>query len=82
VNLVVEGIPGSDEAAADPASHGNAMDSASSSAPFRILNIGNDASIPLVEYIAAIKRAAGRSAALEQKPLHPGDIPDSVADVS
>ena len=65
--------PGWDSANPDPAS---------SNAPFRIFNIGNNAPVPLGEYIEAIEAALGRKAVKEYLPLQPGDVPQTYADVS
>ena len=66
----------------DPAWSGDDPDPATSYAPFRIFNIGNNAPVKLVEYIAAIEEAVGREAAKEYLPLQPGDVPDTYADAS
>ncbi|MGH8454750.1 MAG: capsular biosynthesis protein CpsI, partial [Nevskiales bacterium] len=57
-------------------------DPASSSAPFRIFNIGNSNPVKLNEFIEAIEEALGRKAIRELLPLQPGDVPDTYADVS
>jgi UDP-glucuronate 4-epimerase len=66
----------------NPAWSGEAPDPASSNAPFRIFNIGNNAPVKLGDYIAAIEAATGRPAIREYLPLQPGDVPDTFADVS
>ena len=66
----------------DPAWSGDAPDPATSSAPFRIFNIGNNAPVKLGDYIAAIEEAVGREAVKEYLPLQPGDVLDTFADVS
>ena len=53
---------------------------ASSSAPYRIFNIGNNAPIILNEYIEAIEASLGISAIRNFLPLQPGDAPDTYAD--
>ena len=62
----------------DPA----APDPATSNAPFRIYNIGNNAPVKLMEYIRAIEAATGREAQMNFLPLQPGDVPSTFADVS
>jgi len=57
-------------------------DPATSNAPFRIFNIGNNCPLKLTEYVEAIEEALGRTAVKEFLPLQPGDVPDSYADVS
>ena len=55
---------------------------ATSRAAYRVLNIGSDAPVPLLEFIGAIERALGRRARLELQPMQPGDVPATHADVS
>ena len=57
-------------------------DPATSNAPFRIYNIGNNSPVKLSEYIEAIEEATGKKAKKEMLPLQPGDVPDTFADVS
>lgn len=59
-----------------------APDAATSSAPWRIYNIGNNTSVELMKYIAALERALGKKADMEMLPLQPGDVPDTYADVT
>ena len=84
VDDIVEGvIRASDRIATpDPGWSSDAPDPATSDAPFRIFNIGNNAPVRLGEYIEAIEEAVGRKAVCELMPLQPGDVPDTYADVS
>ena len=54
---------------------------ASSSAPYRIYNIGNHQPVELVRYIEVLEQKLGRSAEKILLPLQPGDVPDTYADV-
>lgn len=54
---------------------------AGSDAPFRLLNIGNHASVPLMDFIRAIEAATGREARKNFLPMQDGDVPDTFADV-
>ncbi len=56
-------------------------DSATSSAPWRVYNIGNNQPIQLMDFIAALEKALGKEAKKEYLPLQPGDVPDTYADV-
>ncbi len=56
-------------------------DPASSNAPFRIYNIGNNSPVKLMDYISAIEKALGKKAELDLLPLQPGDVPDTYANV-
>ena len=55
-------------------------DPATSDAPFRLYNIGNNAPVPLEDFIAALETALGRPAIRELLPMQPGDVPDTWAD--
>jgi len=54
----------------------------SSSAPFRLFNIGNNQQVKLSEYIKAIEIVLGKKAKKLLLPLQPGDVPDTYADAS
>ena len=59
----------------------NHPDSATSYAPWRIYNIGNNNPVELKTYISELERALGKVAEKELLPLQPGDVPDTFADV-
>ena len=65
--------PGFDPAHADPAS---------SSAPFRVFNIGNRRSEPLLKLIGLLEEALGKPAIRNLLPMQPGDVPATCADVT
>jgi len=52
-----------------------------STAPYRVLNIGNSAPITLRRFIAAIEGATGRKAKENPLPMQPGDVPVTYADI-
>ena len=57
-------------------------DSLSAVAPFRVVNIGSDAPTKLMDYIEAIERAIGKTAAKTMHPMQAGDVPATWADVT
>ncbi len=61
---------------------GATPDPGSSTAPWRVYNIGNSQPVELMDYIAALEKALGKKANTEMLPLQPGDVPDTYADVS
>jgi UDP-glucuronate 4-epimerase len=61
---------------------GDAPDPSSSSAPYRLYNIGNHTPVQLLDFIGLIESALGRLAKKNFLPLQPGDIPATYADVS
>jgi len=66
----------------DPNWNSSQPDPGSSSAPWRIYNIGNNSPVELLDYIKAIEDALGVKADMELLPLQPGDVPDTYADVA
>jgi len=57
----------------------NKPDAATSKAPWRIYNIGNNNQVKLLDYINALEKALEKKANLNLLPLQPGDILDSYA---
>ncbi|MEO1779189.1 MAG: NAD-dependent epimerase/dehydratase family protein [Pseudomonadota bacterium] len=57
-------------------------DSLSPVAPHRVINIGNGAPVPLMDFIAAIERACGRTAIRTFHDMQPGDVPATWADTT
>jgi UDP-glucuronate 4-epimerase len=55
---------------------------ASSSAPYRVYNIGNHQPVQLLRYIEVLEECLGRKAERNLLPLQAGDVPDTYADVS
>ena len=54
---------------------------ATSSAPYRVYNIGNHQPVELLRYIEVLEDCLGRKAERNLLPLQPGDVPDTYADV-
>jgi UDP-glucuronate 4-epimerase len=57
-------------------------DPATSNAPFRLYNLGNHTPVPLLDFIASIERAIGKTAKKNFLPMQPGDVPATFADVT
>jgi UDP-glucuronate 4-epimerase len=57
-------------------------DPSSSTAPWRIYNIGNQKPIELMDYIGAIEKHLGKTAKKNMLPLQAGDVLETYADVS
>lgn len=56
-------------------------DPASSPAPWRIYNVGNNRPVSLMDYMGALEKALAREAKKEFLPLQAGDVSDTFADV-
>lgn len=59
----------------------NEPDSATSFAPYRLYNIGNNAPVELGHYIEVLEDCLGKKAERNLLPLQAGDVPDTYADV-
>ena len=83
VDDIVEGVVRvlDKTAAPDPAFRADRPDPATSSAPYRVFNIGNHDPVPLLEFIGCIEDALGRKADKLLLPLQDGDVPATYADV-
>ena len=67
--------------ASDPNWSGQAPDPATSSAPYRVYNIGNHKPVALMRVIELLEEALGKKAEKRLQPLQPGDVPATYADV-
>jgi UDP-glucuronate 4-epimerase len=65
----------------DPKWRSDAPDPATSFAPFRLYNIGNNRPVELLRYIEIIEECLGRKAQKNFLPLQPGDVPETCADI-
>ena len=68
-------------AVANPTWSGMEPDSATSYAPYRLYNIGNNQPVELMKYIEVLESCLGKKAEMNLLPLQPGDVPDTFADV-
>jgi UDP-glucuronate 4-epimerase len=84
VDDIVEGVVRTLDhvARGDDSWSGHMPDPATSRAPYRIYNIGNQEPVQLLRYIEVLEQCLGKKAQLELLPLQPGDVPDTEADVS
>jgi len=65
----------------DPGWDGNSPDPGTSSAPYRLYNIGNNNPVSLMDFIVAIETALGKTAQKIFVDLQPGDVPATYADI-
>lgn len=54
----------------------------SSSAPYKIYNIGNNQPVSLMKFIETIETKLGKTAQKEMLPMQPGDVQSTYADVT
>ncbi len=83
VDDIVEGVVRTLDrpATPDPAWSGDRPNPATSSAPYRLYNIGNNNPVELMDLIACLERALGQTAVKTFLPLQPGDVPRTAADI-
>ncbi|MGH7592800.1 MAG: NAD-dependent epimerase [Gemmatimonadales bacterium] len=83
IDDIVEGVVRISDrpAAADPGWSGDAPDPATSSAPYRVYNIGNNKPAELLDFIGALEGALGKTAEKNFLPMQPGDVPATSADI-
>jgi len=65
----------------DPTWNGNTPNPASSFAPYRIYNIGNNKPVELLYFIEVIEKALSKKAIKNFMPIQPGDVEATFADV-
>jgi UDP-glucuronate 4-epimerase len=84
IDDIVEGVIRTldNVATPNPAWQSDTPDPATSSAPFRVYNIGNNSPVDLEHYISTLEDCLGKEAQKNLLPLQPGDVPDTYADVS
>jgi UDP-glucuronate 4-epimerase len=84
IDDIVEGVmriidrPAAPDPAWDPAKPAPAT----SRAPYRIYNIGNNRPVNLMHFIAVLEGCLGRKALIDLLPMQPGDVPVTAADIS
>ncbi len=83
IDDIVEGVvrvldtPATPDPAFDPAD----PNPATSSAPYRVFNIGNDQPTELLRYVDVLEEALGVTAVRQLEDIQPGDVPATWADV-
>lgn len=84
IDDIIEGVVRvlDNPAAPNPAWDGQQPDPATSYAPYRVYNIGNNNPVKLMDFIEAIEKALGKKAIKNMMEMQPGDVPSTCADVS
>jgi len=65
----------------NPKWSGDDPDSATSYAPYRLYNIGNNNPVELMQFIETLEAALGKKAEKKMLPMQPGDVPATYADI-
>jgi len=84
VDDIVEGVIRTLDQVAQPNSEwsGENPDPATSTAPYRIYNIGSNNPVELLRFIETLEQCLGKKAVKNLLPMQPGDVPDTYADVN
>jgi UDP-glucuronate 4-epimerase len=83
IDDIVEGVMRALDHPAQPNPdwRGDAPDPSSSTAPWRVYNIGSNSPVELLDYIETLEAALGKTTTKNLLPMQPGDVPDTYADV-
>jgi UDP-glucuronate 4-epimerase len=83
IDDIVEGVVRTLDhtATPNPGWSGDVPDPATSRAPYRLYNIGNNNPVELMYLIETLERALGKKAEKNLLPIQPGDVPATYADV-
>jgi UDP-glucuronate 4-epimerase len=83
IDDIVEGIWRTSDQIAAPSESWSAEhpDPATSSAPYRVYNIGNNQPVSLERFISVIEQALGRQAQKTYLPMQAGDVTETYADI-
>ena len=84
IDDIVEGIVRISDGVPKPDPDWNSYqpDPSSSSAPYKIYNIGNSKPVQLIDFIETLENALGKKAIKELLPIQPGDVSDTYADIN
>ena len=83
IDDIVEGIIRVTDKPAAPNSTWDALspDPGTSTAPYRLYNIGNNNPVQLTDFISAIEKALGKTAQRDLLPMQPGDVAATCANI-
>jgi UDP-glucuronate 4-epimerase len=83
IDDIVEGVVRASDKVAAPNKNWDSArhDAATSSAPYRLYNIGNNQPVLLMDFIEAIEKATGKTASKQFLEMQAGDVPETYADV-
>ncbi len=65
----------------NPDWNGDEPDSATSYAPYKLYNIGNNNPVELMDFIEILEECLGKKAVKNLMPIQPGDVPATYADI-
>jgi UDP-glucuronate 4-epimerase len=77
ITRVIDEVP-----VADALWDGNHPNPATSQAPYRIYNLGNNTAVPLLEFIDVLEECLGKKAELEMLGMQDGDVKETFANIN
>jgi UDP-glucuronate 4-epimerase len=77
VERVIAKIPGRTEL-----SSSGDLDPSTSTAPWRVYNIGNNRAVEVPRVVTLLEQELGRKANIELMPMQPGDVPETCAEIN
>jgi UDP-glucuronate 4-epimerase len=81
IDDIVEGVARVVRKPPAPETGARSSPATSATAPFRIYNIGNNRPVKLMRFIEVLEGCLGKKAVLEMRPMQPGDVVRTCADV-
>lgn len=81
IDDIVEGVIRVNDRIPAPNPDKDPMDDATTAAPYRIYNIGNNQPVELMTMIETLEKHLGKSAIKNMMDIQPGDVPETFADI-
>ncbi|MDG1893510.1 MAG: NAD-dependent epimerase [Fuerstiella sp.] len=82
VDDIVEGVIRVNDNVPQPTPDKDPMDDSTTSAPYKVYNIGNNQPVELMYMIEVLEKAIGRTANKNMMDMQPGDVPETFADIA
>lgn len=82
VDDIVEGVVRVNDTIPTPDVDRDPLDDSTTSAPYRVYNIGNNQPVELMLMIETLEKCLGREAQKEMLEMQPGDVPETFADIN
>ncbi|MEZ6126565.1 MAG: NAD-dependent epimerase [Planctomycetaceae bacterium] len=81
IDDIVEGVIRVNDTVPTPDPNKDPLDDSTTSAPYRVYNIGNNQPVELMHMIETLETCIGRPAVRNMMPIQPGDVPETFADI-
>ena len=81
VDDIVEGVVRTNDKVPQPNPDKAPLDDATTSAPYKVYNIGNNQPVELMHMIESLEKSIGITAKKNMMEMQPGDVPETFADI-